>query len=250
MNSPFKKFVVTIGNLPTAYMESMSYYEAITYLTNYIANNLAPAEQANAEAILELQNYFENLDVQEEINNKLDEMADDGTLAEILNVEMIGDLQNLSTSDKSSVVNAINEVNNSVSQFNLTDFTQYNPTNNNMTVNNGNYVGGNITIAKNTDGTIAKIYGSVLLSDVQPQAETTLTLLNTGLEADEQFTIYPTGSTLQYTSTFNNFVVDNSATILTNGSVTIKSQKVELNEDVTERITLYPCIYFIKNFGD
>lgn len=33
---------VTIGNLPTAYLESMSYYEAITYLVNYIQNNLVP----------------------------------------------------------------------------------------------------------------------------------------------------------------------------------------------------------------
>ena len=32
----------------------------------------------------ELENWFKNLDVQEEINNKLDEMAEDGTLAEII----------------------------------------------------------------------------------------------------------------------------------------------------------------------
>lgn len=36
--------------------------------------------------------YFDNLDVQEEINNKLDEMAEDGTLAEIINQEIFGEL--------------------------------------------------------------------------------------------------------------------------------------------------------------
>lgn len=36
--------------------------------------------------------YFANLDVQEEINNKLNEMAQDGTLAEIINEEIFNDL--------------------------------------------------------------------------------------------------------------------------------------------------------------
>ena len=40
-------------------------------------------------AFIELQtyidNYFENLDVQEEINNKLDEMVNDGTLEKLIN---------------------------------------------------------------------------------------------------------------------------------------------------------------------
>ena len=93
--SPFKKFVITIGNLPTAYMESMSYYEAITFLVNYLSNNVIPALNGNSEAIKELQDkyielkkyvddYFENLDVQEEINNKLDDMAESGQLTDII----------------------------------------------------------------------------------------------------------------------------------------------------------------------
>ena len=36
--------------------------------------------------------YFDNLDVQTEIDNKLDEMATDGTLAEIINQEIFGEL--------------------------------------------------------------------------------------------------------------------------------------------------------------
>lgn len=49
---------VTIGNLPTAYLESMSYYEAITYLVNYIQNNLVPVIedlQARVTALEEAQ---------------------------------------------------------------------------------------------------------------------------------------------------------------------------------------------------
>ena len=93
--SPFKKFCVTIGNLPTAYLESMSYYEGLTYLVNYLSNNVIPALNHNGEVVEELQsqftilknyvdNYFENLDVQDEINNKLDEMAESGQLTDII----------------------------------------------------------------------------------------------------------------------------------------------------------------------
>ena len=86
---PFKRLCVTIGNLPTAYIESMSYYECLTYLVKYLTNDVIPAVNNNTEAIKELQDYvvhyFDNLDVQEEINNKLNEMAEDGTFDEICN---------------------------------------------------------------------------------------------------------------------------------------------------------------------
>ena len=93
--SPFKTMLITIGELPTAYIESMSYYEGLCYLVNYLCNNVIPALNQNGEAVKELQdkfielqnyvnNYFDNLDVQEEINNKLDEMAEQGELTSII----------------------------------------------------------------------------------------------------------------------------------------------------------------------
>lgn len=93
--SPFKKLVMTIGELPTTFIDSMSYYEALAWLVDYIQKTVIPAVNNNAEAVEELQklfvelksfvdNYFENLDVQEEIDNKLDEMAESGQLAEII----------------------------------------------------------------------------------------------------------------------------------------------------------------------
>lgn len=86
--SPFKRFCCTIGNLPSSYVESMSYMELVYWLCDYLKNTVIPAVNNNANAVLELQNYvdnyFENIDVQEEINNKLDEMAESGQLAEII----------------------------------------------------------------------------------------------------------------------------------------------------------------------
>ena len=81
--------------IPLAFDESMSYYETLLGLLNYLKNVVIPTVNNNADAVVELQNlyiqlhdyvehYFENLDVQEEINNKLDEMVRDGTLQEIL----------------------------------------------------------------------------------------------------------------------------------------------------------------------
>lgn len=92
----FKRFITTVGNLPSSYVESLSYYECIMWLCNYLQNTVIPAVNNNAEALEELQglfvklqeyvdNYFENLDVQEEINNKLDELVEDGTLETLLN---------------------------------------------------------------------------------------------------------------------------------------------------------------------
>lgn len=93
--SPFKRMVMTIGTLPNAFTESLTYYEALAYFVKYLEETVIPAINQNGAATKELQdlfvelkdyvdNYFDNLDVQEEINNKLDEMAEAGTLQEIV----------------------------------------------------------------------------------------------------------------------------------------------------------------------
>lgn len=81
--------------IPLAFDESMSYYETLCGLLNYLKNVILPTVNNNADAVSELQtlyeelrtyvdDYFKNLDVQEEINNKLDDMVEQGTLQEII----------------------------------------------------------------------------------------------------------------------------------------------------------------------
>lgn len=93
--SPLKKICMTIGELPTSYLETMSYYEMLVWFTNYLRDTIIPVVNNNGEAVTELQelfvklqnyvnDYFDNLDVQEEIDNKLDKMAEDGSLQEII----------------------------------------------------------------------------------------------------------------------------------------------------------------------
>ena len=93
--NPFGRFCCTIGNLPTSYMLSLTYEEQLIWFCKYLEETVIPAVNNNAEALEELQNlfielktyvdeYFENLDVQEEINNKLDDMAESGQLTDII----------------------------------------------------------------------------------------------------------------------------------------------------------------------
>ena len=90
---PFVRFCT--ASVPMVFDNSMSYYECLCALTNYIQKDLVEVVNNNAELQAQLNvkfdelkafvdNYFENLDVQEEINNKLDEMVEDGTLEEII----------------------------------------------------------------------------------------------------------------------------------------------------------------------
>ena len=91
----FNMLPMTIGVLPSSYVDSMSYYETLIWLCNYLENTVIPAVNNNGEAVEELQSayltlhdyvehYFDNLDVQEEINNKLDQMTEDGTLTDLI----------------------------------------------------------------------------------------------------------------------------------------------------------------------
>lgn len=112
------KFCLTIGLLPSSYLISLTYEEQILCIGKYLDEQVMPALNNNAEAVAQLQllftdlknyveNYFDNLDVQEEINNKLDEMSEDGYFDNLLNnylnifklydttEEMIADYSNL-----------------------------------------------------------------------------------------------------------------------------------------------------------
>lgn len=76
--------------LPLVYDDSLSYYELLCKVVDYLNKAMEDVETLHGDvtnlhsAYVELQeyvnNYFSTLDVQEEINNKLDQMATDGSL--------------------------------------------------------------------------------------------------------------------------------------------------------------------------
>ena len=92
---PFPKFCYSIGYIPTSYKVSMTYEEQLVWLCDYLQNTVIPAVNNNGHAVEELQNlfvelkqyvddYFSDLNVQTEINNKLDDMAESGELTELI----------------------------------------------------------------------------------------------------------------------------------------------------------------------
>lgn len=92
---PFTRFCCSIGAIPASYLVALSYEEQLLWLCDYLQNTVIPAVNNNAEAVVELQNlyielksyvdnYFTDLNIQNEINNKLDEMAENGELANLI----------------------------------------------------------------------------------------------------------------------------------------------------------------------
>ena len=99
--------------IPLAFDESMSYYETLCGVLDLLKNTVDVVNN-NAELLAELEsyvkNYFDNLDVQEEINNKLDEMIEDGTFEEILDDKLFKkvDYYEITTQTESEVQNIFN----------------------------------------------------------------------------------------------------------------------------------------------
>lgn len=79
---PFKKFIMTIGELPTSYLESMTYGEMVMWLCNYLQNTVIPAINNNADVTNELIEKIEELDVDailaeiERLQNEIDVLDD------------------------------------------------------------------------------------------------------------------------------------------------------------------------------
>ena len=97
---PFLRYCSAI--IPTAFDDSLSYYEALCALYKWLQTNVIDTINHNASVTNDFINkekeleelfkqlkeyvdtYFDNLDVQEEINNKLDAMVEAGTIQEII----------------------------------------------------------------------------------------------------------------------------------------------------------------------
>lgn len=81
---PYIKMCATIGAIPSSYLVSMTYEEQLIWLCNFLEKEVIPVVNNNSEVVKELLNWFENLDVQEEVDNKIEEMYESGQLQEII----------------------------------------------------------------------------------------------------------------------------------------------------------------------
>lgn len=92
--TPFKMQVLTNFPYIEADFDALTNYQLLCKIVEYLNNVIAETNEVTEQtlslynAYVSLQNYvnnyFDNLDVQEEINKKLDEMAEDGTLTNLI----------------------------------------------------------------------------------------------------------------------------------------------------------------------
>lgn len=66
---PFKCMVSTIGNLPTSFIDSMSYYEQIAWICQYITDTLIPQINLNTTEINEIEKEF--IELKEEVEDAI-----------------------------------------------------------------------------------------------------------------------------------------------------------------------------------
>ena len=105
----FKRFVIQNFPFIEEDFDALTNYQLFCKVVEYL-NKVIGSQNEVTEQMEYVLNYFNTLDVQDEINNKLDEMAEDGTLASLISTHILGDLSTLHTTDKSSIVAAVNEV--------------------------------------------------------------------------------------------------------------------------------------------
>ena len=124
---PFVTFVTS--TVPMVFDNSLSYYEALCALWKWLQDDVVNVINNNAtvtedyinltneytQKFIELKEYvdtyFDNLDVQEEINNKLDAMVEDGTLQQLiasyLQTQIIYDTTEAMIADAEHLVNGV-----------------------------------------------------------------------------------------------------------------------------------------------
>lgn len=182
----------------------------------------------------------------------------------------IGTMSSLTTTDKTSLVGAVNEVKTGVTtaqntansatstattantnankaltqiaNFNLTSFADLT-----ASTTNGSITFNNLKVAKNSDGSLAKIYGSVL---IQGQTSTgTVTTSDTGLRPESDIVINGCAITERYASEGNTSVYGQGYILHPNGTITfdVYGHPTESTQNYLQFIA---CLIFVKDFGD
>lgn len=152
----------------------------------------------------------------------------------------IGTMSNLETTDKTSLVGAINENTRNINNFNLTNYTTFDYED--MTTDIGTlFNASTITVATNSDGSLAKIYGQILIQNAtgtQPHIS-----FQTSLRPSSEIVI--TGNVVSWT---NNNQYFGNITIKTTGEVVI-NVSISSGEPIN-KIFVWNSLLFIKDFGD
>lgn len=107
--TPFKMQVLQSFPFIDEDFDAITNYELLCKVVEYLNKTVDNVDLLN-EKVEEFENYFDNLDVQEEINNKLDEMAESGELTDIIAqyLELAGVLAFNTVNDMKNATNLVN----------------------------------------------------------------------------------------------------------------------------------------------
>lgn len=189
----------------------------------------------------------------------------------------LGTIANLNTTDKTSAVNAINEVNtnlgtvsgvaNSASttassasnkadtalsdlaKFNLTQKSTLSVSSNNGTVAS-DVASTNVQFATDSTNSIFKVYGRILINNVSGSGDLVITLGQTSLRPE---TAYDINSGVIFGRTFVDGYTDavpRNLHVATNGVITITDNSSRGANVTGIVVSILPCLYFNTDFGD
>ena len=150
-------------------------------------------------------------------------------------------------SAQSTATNALTKANANeaaIAKFNLTTFESVST----VTSAVGSVTGSSISVAKNSDGSLAKIYGIVTTGNYTGAGTQTLSF-STSLRPTTQFTIACAGMIVMRDTSGKEFTTPASLTIGTDGTVTTNSSSIAA-DTLTATYSFWPCLYWVKDFGD
>lgn len=192
------------------------------------------------------------------------------------NAANIGNLANLNTQAKTNMVAAVNEVYNTAGTaagtaqtaatsaasavegveavndyLNLTVFTDYNYDDAALQKTNVTTSDGYIKLARNRLGTLGKVYGRIRGTMTAGWSTGKITInVDTGFKPDQEIEIAGGGMVVTGGQYDTHYTVPATIKIKTDGKIEISFGTTDTGENGKYQLYLYPCLYFIKNFGD
>ena len=152
------------------------------------------------------------------------------------------------TTAQSTANQVATDLNTFENKFNFTDFEEYGT--DDVTATYCTY-GGTLKVATNSDGSIGKIYGRVVLTGTSSGNNPTFSFTS-NLRPTSEITINSLGIVAPEVSGAQRPLDIMNVTIATNGTVTVSSNYSGTGgvNGAVYRVMFFPCVLFMTDFGD
>lgn len=161
------------------------------------------------------------------------------------NATSAGQTATTANNTATSALNKALQNESNINKFNFTNFKTYNASE--ISISKGSISDSNLTIARNSEGSIAKIYGQITNSFTNDNGLVTLTL-NSDLRPTNNIFIGGLGIITYFTNQDISNVYSQGLTIKTDGTI-----EIAINIDISTtavRFMFSPAILIMEDFGD